>query len=323
MGASPEVLPLINDYTNIWLLGCFLIVVPMVGNSAIRAAGDTRVPSFIMLSVALVNIILDPIFIFGLFGFPRLELKGAALATIVAYAISFVLAIFFLKYRLNLIDFSCFRRGCVRSWQAICSLAVPVTVTNLIAPLAATLSLWLISDFGTSAVAGYSIAARMETFAMVPILAVASVMGALAGQNYGAGHLDRTNFAIKKGHQFVVIWGLLVATIFWVFRVELIGLFSEEPLVLETASIYLKLVPLGYLFVGLTMITSGALTGVGFPVYGLLLTVSRLIILYCPLALILKNFLDVQGIFLAMLIANIVIGCCALKLIQLSKLQLN
>ena len=84
MGASGDSLPLIRDYMAIWFAGAVCVTMPMVGNAAIRATGDTKIPAVIMTIVAVVNVILDPVLIFGLFGFPRLELQGAAIATVFA-----------------------------------------------------------------------------------------------------------------------------------------------------------------------------------------------------------------------------------------------
>ena len=98
LGAPAHLFPLIHDFMDIWFLGSFVVVVPMVGNSALRASGNTRVPGLIMMSVAVVNIILDPLLIFGLFGLPRMELAGAALATVISYSIALVIWLYFLTF---------------------------------------------------------------------------------------------------------------------------------------------------------------------------------------------------------------------------------
>jgi putative MATE family efflux protein len=84
LGAPPNILPLIREYMRIWYIGSICVVVPMVGNSAIRAAGDTRTPGIIMMIAAVVNCIFDPLLIFGIGPFPRLEIAGAAIATVIA-----------------------------------------------------------------------------------------------------------------------------------------------------------------------------------------------------------------------------------------------
>ena len=84
LGAEGELLILVKQYMSIWYVGVPFVVIPMIGNSAIRAAGNTVIPSGIMLTAITVNIVLDPLLIFGIGPFPRMELAGAALATVIA-----------------------------------------------------------------------------------------------------------------------------------------------------------------------------------------------------------------------------------------------
>ena len=106
LGAGPEVLPLVRDYMGIWYLGMIFLVVPLVGNSAIRASGNTVVPSLIMTAAAAVNIVLDSLFIFGWGDVPALGIKGAALATVISRATTLVASLAFLHYREGLLLFA-------------------------------------------------------------------------------------------------------------------------------------------------------------------------------------------------------------------------
>jgi putative MATE family efflux protein len=83
LGADAQTLPLIREYMEVYYFGGFLLILPMVGNFAMRAAGDARAPAIILTTSAAINIVLDPILIFGWFGFPALELRGAAIATVI------------------------------------------------------------------------------------------------------------------------------------------------------------------------------------------------------------------------------------------------
>lgn len=91
LGAKDELLPLIKDYMYIWYVGMPFLVIPMVGNSAIRATGDATFPAMIMVISAIVNCVFDPLLIFGLAGFPRMELQGAAIATVILEHLLFLL----------------------------------------------------------------------------------------------------------------------------------------------------------------------------------------------------------------------------------------
>ena len=99
LGANGETLPLVKQYMRIWYLGVAFVVIPMVGNNAIRACGDTFIPSLIMVISTIINIILDPLLIFGLWGFPRLGLEGAAIATVIARAAAVIFSLLILHFK--------------------------------------------------------------------------------------------------------------------------------------------------------------------------------------------------------------------------------
>jgi putative MATE family efflux protein len=104
LGASAEILPLIKRYMTIWYPGMMFVVIPMVGNGAIRASGDTKTPSMIMMAAVVVNLVLDPLLIFGIGPFPRWELEGAAVATVIARAVTMVISIRVLHWREKMIS---------------------------------------------------------------------------------------------------------------------------------------------------------------------------------------------------------------------------
>ncbi len=104
LGAKKELIPLIRDYMIIWYAGVPLVVIPMVGNSVIRATGDTKSPGLIMMVAVLVNLVMDPLLIFGMGPFPRLELKGAAIATLIARACVLIFALYVLHRREKIIS---------------------------------------------------------------------------------------------------------------------------------------------------------------------------------------------------------------------------
>ncbi|MCK5179038.1 MAG: polysaccharide biosynthesis C-terminal domain-containing protein, partial [Candidatus Omnitrophica bacterium] len=99
LGADGETLPLVKQYMRIWYMGSVFVVIPMIGNSAIRACGDTFFPSLTMTISMVINAILDPLLIFGLWGFPRLELEGAAIATVIARAVALVFSFLILHFK--------------------------------------------------------------------------------------------------------------------------------------------------------------------------------------------------------------------------------
>jgi len=99
LGAKADMLPLIHDYMDIWYLGAVFLISPMVGNAVLRAAGDAKTPSIIMASSGLINAILDPLLIFGIGPFPELGIKGAAIASVIAWMAAFCVVIYVLAVK--------------------------------------------------------------------------------------------------------------------------------------------------------------------------------------------------------------------------------
>lgn len=308
LGAPKHLMPLIHQFMDIWFLGSFVVVIPMVGNSAIRAAGNTKLPSYVMMSVALVNIILDPILIFGLYGMPRMELAGAALATVIAYSIAFFLGLYFLAFKFCFLSWpSCYRNITAR-WYSILRIAIPAIGTNLIAPLSVAITTFMVAKYSPESVAGYGVASRIESLFLVVVMGIASIMGPFVGQNWGAGQQNRVALALKLSFRFTCIWGLCSAMLLWFLAAPLAGLFSDDPQVINSAAIYLRIMPITYLFLSIIMIASATANGIGNPLPSLMMSFLRLIALYIPLALVLAYLFSLLGIYLAGAIANILVG---------------
>ena len=311
LGAPDSILPMIHDYMNIWYLGSFLIVVPMVGNSAIRAAGNTKLPSYIMIGIAVVNVILDPIFIFGWFGLPAMALKGAALATIISFSMAFLASIYILKFKLNFLAIEhCYHKIWPR-WKAILRLAIPAAASNLISPLSIAITTWLFASYSSDAVAGFGIAARIESFMLIVLMALSAVLTPFSGQNWGANRFDRLQQAVKLSYRFSWIWGIGVAAVLWLTADYLLGAFTDNEAALASAKSYLMIVSITFSFLGIVMMTSSVANGIGNPIPALIFTFSRLLVLYLPLVWVLSNFYGLQGIYFATAASNLIVGVAA------------
>jgi len=187
LGANNETLPLIKQYMNIWYLGIGFIVIPMVGNNALRACGDMLFPSLVMIISTIVNIILDPLLIFGLWGFPQLGLKGAAIATVVARATAMVLSLLILHFKEKLIDFCpAASQGTYRFSKTNFLCWHSSAVSRLLIPVTMAVIMRLVAGFGPAAVAAFGVAAKIEMFVFVLIMALATALIPFVGQNWGA-----------------------------------------------------------------------------------------------------------------------------------------
>ncbi|MEM1253176.1 MAG: MATE family efflux transporter [Cyanobacteria bacterium P01_H01_bin.21] len=309
LGAGPDVLPYIHDYMRIWYFGMVFLVVPMVGNSAIRAAGNTLTPSIIMTLSAAVNIILDPLLITGALGFPRLEIQGAAIATVIARATTLVAALLVLRFKENLLSAQFPNvNETLWCWKDILTVGLPAAAASMISPISIGVITSFLSIHGPAAVAGFGVASRLESFALITVMALSASMGPFIGQNWGAQEFDRVRLAMRQSFLFCVGWGLFMAIVLGLGGRPLATLFNQDPNVVAVASQYLWLVPISYGTAGIIQVSSSAFNAMGKPTPSIVMTIARMFVLYIPLAYIGSRIAGPTGIFVAALVSNLVVG---------------
>ncbi len=309
LGARPDILPLIRDYMNIWYIGMVFLVIPLVGNSAIRASGNMVVPSMIMTLAAAANILVDPLLIFGWGPFPGLGLKGAALATVISRASTLVASLAFLHFRERLLLFTFpSLKVMVTSWRSLLSVGLPAAATNLISPLAVGFVTSLMAQYGAEAVAGFGLASRLEALALIAPLALSASIATFVGQNWGAQQYGRVKRALQLGFWFCLSWGGLVAVLLGAAAPEIATWFDSDPGVVASATVYLTLVPISYGALGIVLTASSALNALGKPLPVLGMSLSRLLLLYVPLAYLGSWLFGISGIFGAACLSNGLVG---------------
>ncbi len=313
LGAGPQTLPLIREYMQIWYWGMICLVVPMVGNSAIRASGNTLVPSLIMTVAAAANILLDPILIFGWGGIPALGLQGAALATVIARGVTLIASLIFLHFRLGML---CFNRPpfsiVLSSWQRILQVGIPAAATNMITPISMGLITGLIASYGPATVAGFGVASRVESFSLIVLMALSASISPFVGQNWGAQEYRRVRQALYLSFGFCLIWGLLITGVLAGFAAEIAALFNSNRTVIQVAARYLYIVPLSYGFAGILLVANSTFNALGQPIPSVIMTATRMFLLYIPLAYVGSALLGINGIFGAACVANLLVGIGAL-----------
>jgi putative MATE family efflux protein len=312
LGASEELLPLIRSFMTILYLGVPFIVVGMVGMASMRATGDTRLPGKLMVIASVLNIILDPILIFGIGPVPALGLDGAALAALIARGAIFVGTVYFLRVRLRLLVLSLPSREVLfRSWRDILHVGLPAAGTNIIVPMGATIVTAMIASFGTEAVAGFGAASRIETMMLVLYYAMSSIIGPFVGQNLSAGKEDRIMQSLWLCTAFCIASGLVIAVFLAALSGVLPGFFSDDPEAIRVTRLFLWIVPVSYGAYGMVMVMNAAFNGLGKPMPGVWISLIRILVLYIPLAMLAKQIFGVVGIFAAYAVANVVTGVFA------------
>ncbi len=309
LGATEELLALIRQYMLIWYPGMIAVVIPMVGNNAIRATGDTKTPSMVMLVAVFVNLILDPLLIFGIGPFPRLELAGAAIATVFARMATLGVSLWILYYRDRMLTFArpSFK-VMLDSWKKILYIALPSAGTNIILPLSAGIITRFVAAYGVEAAAGFGVATRIEMLAIIVVIALSSVLGPFVGQNRGAKRFDRLSQGIGYSQIFSMIWGAVMYLFLVLFGKSAAAIFNQHPHVTATAASYFLIVPLGYGAQGVLRLSSISLSVLNKPFHAALLSILQAFLCYIPLAWLGSKLFGLQGIFSAAAFSYLLAG---------------
>ncbi|MEM6867308.1 MAG: MATE family efflux transporter [Cyanobacteria bacterium P01_C01_bin.121] len=309
LGAGPDVLPFVRQYMQIWYFGMVFLVIPMVGNSAIRASGDTGTPSLIMMLSSGFNIILDPLLIFGFAGIPALGLVGAAWATVFSRAMTLIASLLVLQFKEHMLSSHLpDLEETLYCWRDVLTVGLPAAGSNMITPISIGVVTSMLAAHGPLAVAGFGVASRVESFALIALIALASSIGPFVGQNWGAGKYGRVTVALRQSYLFCLGWGALVAVGLGAIASRVALLFNSDADVVRIATIYLWIVPMSYGTAGVIQVASSAFNALGRPTPAVIMTVLRMFVLYIPLAYLGSRLFGPVGIFAAATVANLAVG---------------
>lgn len=309
LGATPDVLSSIRDYLQIYYFGMICLIVLVVGNSVSIALGNTVIPSLLLSVVTLINIGLDPLLIFGWNGFPALGIRGAALATVVSEATVAMACLAILHYRQGLLNFHLpsVMEVC-QDWKSLLHVGLPAILTNLMIPVSSGAIISLIASYGTESVAGFGLASRLEAGGLILLKSLSTSISPFVGQNWGAKQFARIRRALNLSFVFCLIWGGLFALLFQIAGGSIVAEFNQNPAVIASANAYLTIVPPSYGVLGVILITSSSFNAVGQPLLSVAIALSRLLLLYLPLAYLGSRWFGLLGIFGAACLSNLIIG---------------
>lgn len=314
LGASPDLLPTIMSYMNIWFIGAPLLVMPMIGNSILRASGDTKTPSFIMALGGLLNAVFDPIFIFGWGPIGAMGIEGAALASVLSWLISFGLIIYWLVVHKKLIDpippsVKVFQRCAAK----LLVIGLPASGANMLTPLAMAVIIAIVASYGEPAVAGFGAGIRLESLASIIVLALSMSLPPFISQNFGAGKMDRVKAAYRTALIAVlviqaVIYGLLLLSLPVILQA-----FARDAEVEQVLTWFVWIMPLGYGLQGWVILTNSAMNALHLPMRALGLSMVRLFIFFLPLSYIGSLMGGLKDLFIGGVIANLLTALVAYR----------
>ncbi len=313
LNVNPDLFPMVKSYMEIWYFGIPAVVIPMVGNAIIRATGDTKIPMKIMLFAVGLNIILDPFLIFGIGPFPRMGIRGAAVATVSARMVTTFLSIYVLVKIKKMVNWKLPTfRELIRSWWDVLYVGGPNAFVSALTPVSLGVITGVISSMGKNVVAGYGAATRLEAIVIMPTIAFCTALVPFVGQNFGSGKIHRVRKAIRLGYKAGLAYAIIVYSIFSVTAPLSARMFSSNPEVIRNFCYYLWLGGLGWMGLAISYIVTNSFNALGKPFPSFVITIIRVVVLLLPLALMGAVFMGARGVFIGVAIAFGMAGLLAI-----------
>jgi putative MATE family efflux protein len=306
MGASDEIVSTGSGFTRVMLGGNVTVVLLFVINAVFRGAGDAAIAMRVLWFGNILNILLGPCFIFGLGPFPELGVMGAAVATNIGRGTAVLYQLYTLarghsriairREHLTL-DFAVMAR--VLRLSGSSTLQILINTSSYIGVVR------IVSMFGSTALAGYTIGIRIIIFALLPSFGMSNAAATLVGQNLGAGHPERSEEAVWKACKYNAMFLGSLGLLFIVFAPQLIGIFTSDSAVQVYAISCLRILAAGFVFYAYGMVVTQSFNGAGDTWTPTLINLGVFWVFELPLAWFLARHtsLGIYGVFTAMTIA--------------------
>jgi putative MATE family efflux protein len=300
LGATPEVLDDVRAYMTVYLWGLPVILLPVVLNGFIRAAGETFLPAMVMIAGAVINAAVSPLLIFGLFGFPELGIAGAAWGVVAARGAITLVSLLIIHFRERLLDYSI---GALRQFipavAGVVTIGLPATLAQIITPLSGGALTRLLASFGEETVAAFAVGARVEALFLIAYFALQSGVAPFVGQNFGARRFDRLAETARIIMGFSAFWGVACLAVALVYGRTITGFFTTDPVVAAVSARYFIIVSAGMIGAGLMHGATAFFYAMGRPFLATLVIALRFVALYVPIGYFLSRHFGPDGVFIA------------------------
>ncbi|MGA1796926.1 MAG: MATE family efflux transporter [bacterium] len=309
LGASSPVIREGSSYLKIMFAGNMAIVLMFIINGIFRGVGDAVEAMNVLLFSNLLNLVLDPLLIFGVGPFPKMGVSGAAVATITARVLGILFQLYILLNGTGRVKLS-FDKLAVDlgiMWQII-AIGVPASGQLLLRMVGMLVIMRIVAIFGTFAIAAYGIVTRVLQFILFPGFGLGNASATLVGQNLGAGNPKRAEKSAWITGSITMLLLGACATLFFVFAGTLIRIFNDDATVISLGITCLRIISISYLFNGLGVVLSRSFMGAGDTVSPFVINALTLWLLQLPMAFVLARPLGfgINGIWLAITTSNIV-----------------
>ncbi|MEO8068792.1 MAG: MATE family efflux transporter [Flavobacteriales bacterium] len=325
MGAEPGVIAEGTGYARLMMASNVIIMLLFAINASFRGVGRANMALWSLGLANIINIVLDPLLIFGVGPFPELGVAGAATAT----TIGRTCGVLFQLYHLFRADgpFAIRKEDLRPAWNVIKSILQVAAggAGQFLIPSLSWLFLYrIIAESGTAAVAGYTVAIRIIIFALLPAWGMANAASTLVGQNLGAGQPDRAQHSTWMCGHYNMVYMLIVTFIFWAGSPWIVSFFSQSAEAGATAVLAMRVISAGYFFYGYGMVLAQAFNGAGDSMTPTWLNIIGFWIIEIPLAYGLAKWMELgaQGVFLSIAISESILAVMCALVFQRGKWKL-
>ena len=326
MGASDEIVKQMSGYTRIMIGGNVVIMLLFIINAIFRSAGDAAIAMRVLWIGNIINIILDPLLIFGIGPFPELGIKGAAVATTIGRGSAVLYQLYLLFFGRKRIQLSLKHFGVdFRIIARLLRISLGSIGQNLIATTSWIALVRIISIFGSEIVAGYTIAIRIISFTLLPSWGISNAASTLVGQNLGAKKPERAERSVMiTGWVNMMLLGT-IGILYIIFPGYFIRLFINDPAVIGPGIDCLRIVSVGFIAYGFGMVLTNSFNGAGDTATPLKVNIFAYYMIEIPLAwfLAIKSGMDENGVFWAIVIAETIMTITAYLVFRRGKWKLK
>lgn len=301
-----------TDYLDVILLGGFGCFGVVMLERLLQSTGKTFYSMIAQISGAVTNIILDPIMIFGLFGFPRMETAGAALATIIGQFVGIVVSACFNLRKNREIHFTLHRfKPSLRVIAQVYRVGLPTLLLNALMPVTTYLMNRILGAFSMTAVAVYGVYFKLNSFVFMPVFGLNNGLVPIIAYNYGARRRGRVISAIKIGVAISIVVMAAGTALFEVFPAWLLSLFAATPNMLSIGVSAMRTIALSFVLAAVGITFDSAFQALNAAMYAAIHAILRQIVVLLPSAYLLSRLGDVNKVWYAFIIAEVVSFACA------------
>lgn len=315
MGAGPGILKDATQYFQISSFGFVFLFIFFSFQSLMRGIGNVMLPVYIVFFTVFLNLVLDPLFIYGYGSIQGFGVAGAAVASIITQGISAVVALYLLFRGKNgiKINFSSMYFD-ASTFKRILNLGLPASMEQSTRALGMIMMITIVTSFGSEIVAAYGIGARVLSLVIVPALGLAIATTSLVGQNIGAGKIKRAEKVAKLSSKVAFIGLTGLGVLMFLLAEPLTAFFiPEDTQVIQDGALYIKIMAPSFGLLGVQQVLNGVFNGAGFTKASMLISMLSLWVIRFPLAFLLayKTSLGFEGIWWSFPISNLVAAVVA------------